>query len=108
MTNMALSRTIAICDTQPVTIEGVRSLLHDCNDMQVVGSATSLFSGLELVRSQKPSIVLIDKAFGVPAVMGWLGDLRASGTLSVVWGISMNEAESLRLMQGGAQGVIRK
>jgi two-component system nitrate/nitrite response regulator NarL len=108
MTNMALLKTIGICDTQPVTIEGVRSLLRDCNDMEVVGSATSLFAGLELVRNQKPSIVMIDKAFGVPAVMGWLGDLRASGTLSVVWGISMNEAEALRLMQGGAQGVIRK
>ena len=108
MTNMALLKTIGICDTQPVTIEGVRSLLRDCNDMEVVGSATSLFAGLELVRNQKPSIVMIYKAFGVPAVMGWLGDLRASGTLSVVWGISMNEAEALRLMQGGAQGVIRK
>jgi|SRR6266852_2263975 DNA-binding NarL/FixJ family response regulator len=108
MTNMAALKTIGICDTQPVTIEGLESLLRSCNDMQVVGTATNLFSGLELVRSHTPSIVVIDKAFGLPAVMDWLANLRSSGTFSVVWGVSMNEAEALRLMQGGAQGVMRK
>ena len=105
---MTLSKTIGICDSQPVTIEGLQSLLRDCNDMQVVGTATSLYSGLELVKDHAPSIILIDKAFGLPAVMDWLADLRRSGTFSVVWGISMNEAEALRLMQAGAHGVMRK
>ena len=108
MTNMVATKTVAICDTQPVTIEGLRSLLCNCNDMEVVGSATSLFGGLELVKNHTPSIVIIDKAFGLPAVMDWLANLRSVGTFSVVWGISMNEAEALRLMQAGAQGVIRK
>jgi len=102
MTNMPASRTVGICDTQPMTIAGLQSLLKDSDDLQVVGTATNLFSGLELVRSHTPGVVLIDKAFGLPAVMDWLTNLRSSGTLSVVWGVSINEAEALRLMQAGA------
>lgn len=108
LTNMTGFKTVGICETQPVTIEGLQSLLRDCADLKVVGSATNLFSGLELVQSQTPSIVIIDKAFGVPAIMDWLANLRATDTRSVVWGVSLNEAEALRIMQAGAQGVMRK
>ena len=105
---MANLKTVAICDTQPLMIEGFESLLRGCADIQMAGSATNLFNGLELIRQLCPSIVLVDKAFGLPAVIDWLATLRASGTSSVVWGVSISEAEALRIMQGGAQGVIRK
>jgi two-component system, NarL family, nitrate/nitrite response regulator NarL len=108
MTNEPLLKTVAICDTQPMTIEGLQSLLKGCEDMRLVGSATNLFNGLELVQSHNPSIVVIDKAFGLPAIMDWLANLRQTETCSVVWGVSMNEAEALRIMQAGAQGVMRK
>lgn len=108
MTNMTSVTTIGICDTQPMTIEGLESLLRQTDDMQAAGSATNLFSGLELVRTQSPSIVVIDKAFGLPAIMDWLSSLRSTETSAVVWGVSMNEAEALRMMQAGAQGVMRK
>src|SRR3989442_112165 len=98
MENMTLMKTIGICDCQPVTIAGLQSLLRDCNDMQVIGAATDLLSGLELVKAQAPSIMIIDKAFGLPAVMDWLSNLRNTGTSSVVWGMAINEAEALRLM----------
>jgi two-component system nitrate/nitrite response regulator NarL len=108
MTNVALLKTVGICDTQPMTIEGLQSLLGGCEDLRMIGSATNLFSGLELVQHHSPSIVVIDKAFGLPAIMDWLANLRSTGTSSVVWGVSMNEAEALRIMQAGAQGVMRK
>jgi DNA-binding NarL/FixJ family response regulator len=108
MTNMAVSKTIGICDSQPVTIAGLEALLSASPEMKVVGSATNLFKGLEIVRSETPSVMIIDKAFGLPAVMEWLGNLRSTGTQAVVWGVSLNEAEALRLMQAGAHGVIRK
>ena len=105
---MTSVKTVGICDTQPMMIEGLESLLRQAEDIQVVGSATNLFSGLELVKTQAPSIVVIDKAFGLPSIMEWLANLRSTGTFAVVWGISMNEAEALRMMQAGAQGVMRK
>src|SRR4051812_29413822 len=99
MSNTMTTKTVGICETQPVTIAGLQSLLRDSPSLQVVGSATNLFSGLELVRSCTPAIVIIDKAFGLPAVIDWLLSLRHSGTYSVVWGVSISEAEALRLMQ---------
>jgi DNA-binding NarL/FixJ family response regulator len=105
---MATHKTIGICDTQPVTIAGLESLLRDSPDLLLAGTATNLFNGVELVRTHAPSIVLIDKAFGLPAVLEWLSSLRASGTSAIVWGVAINEAEALRLMQAGAHGVIRK
>jgi len=105
---MTVSKTIGICESQPVTIEGLQSLLRDCTDMKVVGTATSLYSSYELIKELAPSIMLIDKAFGLPPVMDWVADLRRTQTFAVVWGTSMNEAEALRLMQAGARGVIRK
>jgi two-component system nitrate/nitrite response regulator NarL len=108
MTNMTSVKTVGICDTQPMMIEGLESLLRQVEDIQVVGSATNLFSGLELVKTQAPSIVVIDKSFGLPSIMEWLGNLRSTETRAVVWGMSMNEAEALRMMQAGAQGVMRK
>ena len=78
MTNVSPTlKTVAICETQPVTIEGLRSLLGQCQDMEMIGSATSLFGGLELVRNKMPSVIVIDKAFGLPAIMDWMNSLRA-------------------------------
>ncbi len=103
-------KTVVVCESQPVTVEGVRRLLHDCSDLEVTGSATSLGAGMEIVRSQAPSLVLVDKAFGTQAVLDWIASLRMLGrsTVPVVWGITLGEAEALRMLQGGAMGVIRK
>jgi DNA-binding NarL/FixJ family response regulator len=53
---------------------------------------------------------VLDKAFGIHAVMEWLRTIRESGagTLVVVWAGNLNEAEALRFLQAGAAGVIRK
>lgn len=109
MENNTLAKTVVVCDTQPVTIEGVRSLLAGCQDLKFAGAVTTLLAGMELVRSVNPSVVLIDKAMGVQAVADWLAHLRGHGvTASVIWGLGIGEAEALKLLQAGAQGVIRK
>ncbi len=101
-------RTIAICDTEPISIEGLRAVLDACEDLQVVGAETSLIDGMDLVRNYGPTLVIIDKAFGIHAVMDWIRRIRDSGTAALVWGVNMSEAEAMRLVQAGATGVIRK
>jgi DNA-binding NarL/FixJ family response regulator len=110
MDNGTEQRTVGICETQPVTIEGVRCLLNGCSDLQFIGGVTSLLSGMEMVQEFSPSVMIIDKAFGVPAVMDWIKSLRINRrqTSAVVWAVSMSEAEALRLVQTGAHGVIHK
>jgi len=108
--NAITANTVGVCDTQPVILEGIRALLSSCPDLQLVAAATSLVDGMEIVQTHAPAVLLIDKSFGLQPVIDWIGNLRAAEprTAPVIWGISIHEAEALRLMQAGAQGVIRK
>ncbi len=102
--------TLAICDTEPVAIEGIRSLLESAEGVRVVATETSLLEGIEAVRALDPSILLVDKAFGIHAVMDWLRTLHQATTKTavVIWGNSISEPEALRFLQTGAAGVLRK
>jgi DNA-binding NarL/FixJ family response regulator len=53
---------------------------------------------------------MLDKAFGIHAVMDLLKSLRttSSPTSAIVWSSTVSEAEALRFLQAGAAGVIRK
>jgi DNA-binding NarL/FixJ family response regulator len=110
MANSTVKKTVGICETQPVTIEGVRCLLSTCPDLEFIGGVTSLLSGMEMVQQHAPAVMIIDKAFGAPAVMDWIKSLHINrrSTSTVVWAVSMSEAEALRLIQAGAQGVVQK
>jgi DNA-binding NarL/FixJ family response regulator len=100
-------KTVAICDTEPIAIEGVRALLDSRRDLMLVGTESSIASGLDMVKNLKPSIVIIDKSFGLHAVLEWI-ETASDGTAVVVWGAPMNGAEAVRFMQSGARGVVRK
>jgi len=100
-------KTVAICDCEPIAIEGVRALLDSRQDLMLVGTESSTASGLDMVRNLKPAIVIIDKSFGLHAVLDWI-KTASEGTAVVVWGSPMNGAEAVRFMQSGARGVMRK
>jgi two-component system nitrate/nitrite response regulator NarL len=91
-------------------MEGLRSLLESVDGLRVVAAESSLTEGMDAVRELQPSIVIVDKAFGMQPVMDWLRSLRDQSlpAFSVVWSASMSEAEALRFLQAGATGVIRK
>ena len=102
--------TVVVCATEPIAIEGLRGLLESVEELRVVATETSLTDGLDAVRDLQPTVLLLDKAFGVHAVMDCPGALRKAGceTAVVVWGAVFPEAESLRFLQAGASGVLRK
>jgi DNA-binding NarL/FixJ family response regulator len=106
-------RTISICDTQPVTAEGVRILLSGADDLQFAKACDSLQQASQWMREQAPDVLILDKAFGIQAVLDWLGEWKASPAYSarvgiIVWGVSVTEAEALRFLQSGARGILRK
>ena len=102
--------SIAVCDTEPIAIEGLRSLLESAGGLRVVAAETSLVDGMDAVRELRPSLVMVDKAFGIHAVMDLLKTLRESrvATSAIVWSSSVSEDEALRFLQAGAAGVVRK
>jgi DNA-binding NarL/FixJ family response regulator len=103
-------KRIAVCDTQPITAQGLRNLLATSEDLEVVEAMNSLETATAFVRANAPDIVVVDKGFGMRAVLDWIHDLKlADATPAItVWGVSMTEAEALRLLQAGARGIVRK
>jgi len=105
---------VSVCDTQPVTAEGVRTLLQGSVDLQCGEAANSLAQAAEILKTRSPQVLLVDKAFGIQPILEWLTELRAAHaellarTGVIVWGPSVTEAEALRFMQAGARGILRK
>jgi len=102
--------TLVVCDTEPIAIEGLRSLLDSAEGLRVVASENTLEDAMEAAEELQPSIMVVDKTFGINAVMEWLRTLRAakSRLAVVVWSVSLSETEALRFLQAGAAGVVRK
>jgi len=103
-------KTVLVCDTQPVTAEGVRTLLAGNPSLRFLQVADSLASALELARRHAPEVIVVDKAFGIQAVLEWLNEVRLAvpNIGIVIWGVSVTEAEALRFLQAGARGILRK
>jgi two-component system nitrate/nitrite response regulator NarL len=65
---------------------------------------------MDAVRDLQPSVLVVEKAFGTPALVDWMASLRALGrkVSVVVWSAAVSQSEALRLLQSGASGVVRK
>jgi len=103
--------SVLVCESQPVTAEGIRALLDDSPPLRFTASCDNLGDCRDQMRRLRPQVVMLDKALGMQAVLDWLADVRVSGpadTAIVVWGVSMTEAEALRFLQAGAKGIVRK
>jgi DNA-binding NarL/FixJ family response regulator len=107
---MHAKQTIAICDTQPITAEGLKNLVGCNPDLEFLETLNSLETAAEFVRAKSPDIVVLDKGFGMRAVLDWIHDRKLLDTAPIlmIWGVSMTEAEALRLLQAGASGIVRK
>ncbi len=103
-------RKVALCDTQAITVEGLRAVLARTPDLSLSDDATSLDRVNRLLHLGRPDVLIIDKAFGIQSILDWMHDardaLRQVGL--VIWGISITEPEALRYLQSGARGIIRK
>jgi len=103
------TRVVVVCDTQPLAIEGIRSLLSQSEGLSFAGGITSLLGGMELVRTLTPDVMLLDRSFGDLGVAEVLSYLRSNPTVGVVvWGHGIGEPDALRMLQAGAKGVLRK
>jgi len=101
---------VVVCDTQPITAEGVRASLSSTDDFEFLKAVGSLAEAAEMMRTLQPDLMMVDKAFGSQAVLQWLSEMRPfyATTSVVIWGNSITEPEALRLLQSGVRGILRK
>jgi two-component system nitrate/nitrite response regulator NarL len=102
--------SVLVCDQQPIAMEGLRWVLGHAEGIRFAGGVQTLEAATELIRSNLPSVALIDKSFGMLALSHWLSHmtLRSIATGLAVWGPSITEGEALRLLQAGAKGILRR
>ena len=103
-------KQLVICETQPVTAEGIRAALAGCEDLEFLCAVDSLGAASEQLKKGAPALLLIDKSFGAQAVLHWLSEQRQqlTGVGLVIWGSAITEPEALRLLQLGVKGILRK
>ncbi len=103
-------KRVGVCETQPLTAEGLRSVLGSSSQLEFGSATLSLVDGARMVRETEPDILVIDKGLGAHAVMAWIAELRDSGAPCeiVVWGNTISEPEALRLLQHGVRGILKK
>ena len=91
-------------------MEGLRSLLESTAGLRVAAAESSLEDAMDVVWQMQPTVMVVDKSFGVGAVLDWLRALRSAdlATAAVVWSGSLPEAEAVGFLQAGAAGVVRK
>ena len=106
----SLKRSVMVCETQPITAEGLKNLIEGSPDLDYLGTEYSLEQSRALALRERPGIAIVDKGFGMRAVLDWIHEVKLAGADMdiVVWGVSMTEAEALRLLQAGARGIVRK
>ncbi|MCS7025180.1 MAG: response regulator transcription factor [Bryobacteraceae bacterium] len=110
--------TVGACETQPLLAIGLASVLAEQPGYEFVGAVQRLEEASVLTRSIRPRVMILDKTFGVQAVLEWIANHkpltsvpvneRQAGPAIVVWGFSLSEAETLRFLQVGAKGILRK
>ncbi|MDX2267617.1 MAG: response regulator transcription factor [Bryobacter sp.] len=71
-------RTVLLCETQPLTVEGIRAVLAASPDLRVIGVCENLAVCRELARKHRPDIILLDKALGMQVLLDWMQNLKLS------------------------------
>ena len=79
-------KSVVVCDTQPITAQGLRSLLASAGDLEFLASLNSLDAATQLLARKPPDIVIVDKGFGMRAVLDWIHDLRLTDATPAVEG----------------------
>jgi hypothetical protein len=62
-------KTVSVCDTQPVTAEGIRTLLGEHQILRFDKATDSLARAKDILRESAPSVLMLDKAFGIQILL---------------------------------------
>jgi DNA-binding NarL/FixJ family response regulator len=108
-------KTVAVCETQPLTVNGLYHLLESTDDLRLGSSHASPAEWMLSRDAERTDVLIIDKGLGAKIVLDALQQIRADEIQPnahipaiVIWGMSITEAEALRFLQVGAKGIVRK
>jgi DNA-binding NarL/FixJ family response regulator len=101
---------ILLIERNPVLLEGIASLLRDEPDMELVGSAMSRLTGIDLLRQVRPNVILMDLDLVGATAAATVRELRgvdSNASLIVLASYELDPAATSAI-QAGASAVIAK
>jgi len=101
---------VCVCDPQPIVRHGLASVLDGSAQFAFADSTSTLSEALEQLNASSTGILVLDRSFGMHALMEGISDVQrlAPRTEVVIWAGHISDVESFRLLQAGARGVLRK
>ena len=107
---LARVTTVALIEDQQVLAGAIQRSLSIMGDLRVVGSATSLGDGVDLVRQTQPDVLVSDYRLGDGDVPSRLAEILAGspGTRVLVFTGWPDENSFLEAMAAGASGFLDK
>jgi two-component system response regulator NreC len=101
---------VIIADDHSVVREGIRQILSNEPDMEVVGEAVDGMEALEMVRMMRPDVIVLD--IGMPGASGLevISLIREVAPECAVVVLTMHSKESMihRMLDSGALGYVLK
>jgi two-component system response regulator NreC len=101
---------VVLADDHAVLRAGLRALIEDEPDIEVVGEASDGQQAVELVERLKPDVVVMDISMPVMNGMEATERIRASGTTTKVLVLTMHAEEQylFQVLEAGGSGYVLK
>lgn len=108
----AASRTtrVLVVDDHPIVRRGLAQLIEDQPDFEVCGEADSAAAVLELMRTSRPDVAIVDLSLSDTGGVGLIRDMRNWHPQLAVLVLSMHDEvlHAERSLRAGASGYIMK
>jgi DNA-binding NarL/FixJ family response regulator len=103
-------RKVLIVDDHPIVRKGLMQLIAHEPDIEVCGEAENVADGLELVRTLRPDLVVVDMSLKESHGIELIGQVRASypEVKMLVWSMFDETVFAERALRAGAMGYINK
>jgi two-component system, NarL family, nitrate/nitrite response regulator NarL len=104
------SISVFACEPQPITVEGLRTVLADCNDLEFAGSVSRVNDAFEAVNRVQPDVFLVDLGAGLASALRLVAGVKATAQncQPVLWVVDLPDVEAFRALQMGVRGIVKK
>lgn len=102
--------TVYACETQPVVVEGLKKVLSASGEFEFCGATANTAEAVTELRRLKPDLALIDQAVGLRTAFQLAAEIRdvSPNTHVILWVHEIGEMESLRALQAGIRGIVKR
>lgn len=101
---------IILIDDHSIVREGLRMIIENDSEIEVVGEAENMKDALHLISREKPDVILLDLDLGKESSLDTMQDIflaNEDSRVLVLTGV-LDENQHKRAMQKGAQGILLK